>query len=153
MLKSEFEINLLQYKSLLKTQLIEGQQKIFDPIRKKYFVLQPEELVRQLVLLKMEKECNISMAKTAVEKELNIDGLRRRFDILVYDKDIKPHILVECKAFSIPITQAVFDQVAQYNQVLQSKFLIITNGRTAICAEMDYEKSTYIFHTSFPQIN
>ncbi len=118
---------------------------IFDPIRQKYLVLQPEELVRQLFLQYLMLEKKISKNRIAVEKVLTYNGLTKRFDILIYDADTKPLIIVECKAPKIKISQAVFNQAATYNFIFRAPFLVVTNGLETHACAMDYEAETFRF--------
>ena len=126
-----------------KTRLNNGKQELWDVIRKKYIVITPEELVRQHLIQYLIKEKKIPSAKIAVEKEINLNGLKKRFDVLVYDNDMKPLLLAECKAPQIKLNQAVMDQAANYNMQLQVKYLLITNGVEMHLAEIDFEKKSY----------
>jgi Type I restriction enzyme R protein N terminus (HSDR_N) len=145
------EIDFLKYKSFLKVKREkEGVTLIYDPIRRKYLVLQPEELVRQLVLhyLNIEKKYPFKQMRT--EKGLIVNELQKRCDILIYDKQIQPYLLVECKAAQIPIDQTVFEQIARYNLVLQVPYLMVTNGLQTYCCQMDYREQSFSFLTSVP---
>jgi hypothetical protein len=123
---------------------------MYDGIRKKYVVLQPEEFVRQLVIVWLIHDQKVHRNRIQVEKELMINGLRRRFDIIVYDRNIQPHVLIECKAPDIALNQAVFDQVAVYNMVVHAPFLLVTNGVRAFLASMQHQSLSYTFHNKWP---
>ena len=146
-------LNLLSYQPFLKIKKENGQQYVFCPIRNKYLVLQPEELVRQLLILFFIKEKKYAKSKIAVEKLLIINDLRRRFDILIYDKNTAPFLLVECKAPKVKITQSAFEQIAQYNLALQVPYLVVSNGLTTFCCKMDYENQSYNFIPEIPFFN
>ena len=77
-------------------------------------------------------------------------GLSRRFDIVAYQKDLIPFLLIECKAPKVPITQDTFDQIAQYNMSLTVPFLWVTNGKTNYCCQMDYDLRSYTFLDHIP---
>ncbi len=102
-------------------------RQIFDPVRKKYVALTPEEWVRQHVLHYL-LGMGYSAALIAVEREIDVNGTRKRFDIVVYDRDSKPLIIVECKAQGEAIGQNVVMQIASYNLSLRAQYFWITNG-------------------------
>jgi hypothetical protein len=145
------EIDFLKYKSFLKFKRAnDATTLIYDPIRRKYLVLQPEELVRQFVLQYLNLEKKYPFKQIRTEKSLIINELQKRCDILIYDKQIQPYLLVECKAAHIPIDQAVFEQIARYNLVLQVPYLLVTNGLQTYCYEMNYEKQSFRFLSAIP---
>ena len=101
---------------------------IFDEIRKKFIELTPEEWVRQNCIRFLEKEKKFNKSLISVEKKISLNNTTKRFDILVYDNDGSCLLLVECKAPNIKIDQNSFDQIIRYNQVINAKFLMVTNG-------------------------
>jgi hypothetical protein len=123
---------------------------IFDPFRKKYLVLNPEEWVRQhfLNFLVTDKKYPASLIR--IETGLKYNQLNKRADILVHDTNGNPYLMVECKAPSVKITQDAFDQVARYNMVFQVKYLVVTNGIHHFCCEMDYSSQTYCYLKEIP---
>ena len=143
-------INFLDYKPNLKIQQKEGKRYLFCGIRKKYLVLQPEELVRQLTIEYLVANRQYSRNSIHVERGLTVNGLYRRTDIIIYDKEVAPYLLVECKAPKVKVTQAVFDQIARYNLTLQVKFLLVTNGIDTFCCEMNYADKSYRFINEIP---
>lgn len=132
-------MDLLQFQSDLKIRLMDGQKKIFCLIRKKWLVLQPEELVRQLFIHYLIQSRGYAIEKIAVERLIRINGLMKRFDILVYDQQIRPFILVECKSMFVELNQEVMDQAGAYNLSLDVPYIVVTNGRKTICYAMNYE--------------
>ena len=86
----------------------------------------------------------------ALEKQLTINNLKKRSDILIFNTDGKPEIIVECKAPSIKITQNTFDQIARYNLKLRANYLILTNGLEHFYCKMDFKNETYIFLKDIP---
>ena len=144
------DLNLLKYQSQLQ---LRKDKKLFDPIRKKWIVITPEELVRQMLLLYMMEEKDFPKNKINVEKQVLINGQPKRFDILVYSKETQPILLVECKAPNVPIDEMVLDQIARYNMVLKVNYLIMTNGIDTFCCQVDYEKETFEILNEIPNFN
>jgi type I site-specific restriction-modification system R (restriction) subunit len=144
-------MNLFEtYQTKLKLKQTDGRKFIFDPIRKKFFVFAPEELVRQLVILYLIEEKKYPKNGISVEKQIEVNGRQLRFDILVWNKNAEPLVLVECKAPDVKINQATFDQIAQYNLALKVRYLIVTNGTQLFCCEMDYDTKDYTFVEAIP---
>lgn len=123
---------------------------IYDPLRKKWIVLTPEEWVRQNFIRFLTEHKQYSSARIAVEKTLDINRMKKRCDALYYDRDGNPQVLVECKAPDVQISQATFDQIARYNSVLHVPFLIVTNGMDHYCCTMDFENESYHFLRDIP---
>lgn len=143
-------IDLLSRKHHLTLVQKDGREYVYDGIRKKYVVLQPEEFVRQLVVIWLIHDQKVHRNRIQVEKELIINGLRRRFDIIIYDRNIQPYVLIECKAPDVALNQAVFDQVAVYNMAVHAPFLLVTNGVRAFLASIQHQSLSYIFHNKWP---
>ncbi|MDI1356439.1 MAG: type I restriction enzyme HsdR N-terminal domain-containing protein [bacterium] len=104
------------------------QTYVFDFIRKKWLVLTPEEWVRQHVLNYLVVEKQFPASSIAIEKELQLNDLKRRFDIVVFDSLLQPYLIVECKAPYIPLDTQVLEQVLRYNLSLKAKLVMVTNG-------------------------
>ena len=107
---------------------IDEKKFIFDEIRKKYIELTAEEWVRQNCVKFLINEKKYKSQLIAVEKKIILNNLTKRFDIIAYDINGNPNLLVECKAPNIAIRQETFDQILSYNRVINSKYLMITNG-------------------------
>ena len=107
---------------------IDEKRFIFDEIRKKYIELTAEEWVRQNCIKYLINEKKYKSQLIAVEKKIILNNLTKRFDIIAYDNNGDPNLLVECKAPNIAIRQETFDQILSYNRVINSKYLMITNG-------------------------
>lgn len=105
-----------------------GQTFIFDTIRKKWLVLTPEEWVRQHLLNYLTVEKKFPGSAIAIEKELMLNDLKRRYDLVVYTPQLRPYLIVECKAPYVELSQVVIDQALRYNLVLKAPFIMITNG-------------------------
>ena len=105
-----------------------GKEMIFDIIRKQWLLLNKEEWVRQNFIQFLVQELKYPLQLIAVEKEIQLGDLKKRFDILVYDRDHKPWMLIECKAGEIDLDEEVLYQVLRYNISMPANFLVITNG-------------------------
>lgn len=147
---NQIDIDFSEYKQYLKTKKEGEKHYIFDPIRKKYVVLQPEELVRQLVLEYLVRDRGYSKNHIQVERLFTVNTRRKRCDILIFDTATLPYLLVECKSAKIPITQDTFDQIARYNLALGVQYLVLTNGITTYCCQMNHENETYQFLEEIP---
>jgi hypothetical protein len=143
-------LDLMRFKDFLKIKRENGKRLIFDPIRRKWLVLQPEEMIRQLVLHFLVEEKHYNIARINLEKGLKVNDLGKRFDLLVYDQALQPFLLVECKAPQVAITQDVFRQASWYNMPLKVRYLLVTNGIDAYCCALDYEKQGYEFLDEVP---
>ena len=88
-----------------------------------------------------------------VEKVLKINGMSKRYDVVVFNSDGSIHILVECKSTDVKITQMVFDQIARYNSTLKSNYLMITNGLNHYFCKMDFKTEQYLFLETIPDYN
>ena len=131
----------------------ENKLSIFDTIRKKFIILQPEEWVRQHCVMYLINEKKYPKSLINVEKELKINGLKKRYDIVVFNPDGTIYIVVECKAPKIKISQSTFDQVARYNLALNANFLMVTNGINHYYCELDLENERYHFLKDIPKYN
>ena len=107
-------------------------EEIFCMIRKKWLQLTPEEWVRQNFLLYLTEVLKYPSSLIAVEKQFAISDVKKRFDIVVYNNLMDPIIIVECKEMNTPISKSTFQQVLQYYTVIQSRFIIVTNGNTTV---------------------
>lgn len=122
---------------------------IFDVIRKKYVVLTPEEWVRQHVVHYLVEVKKCPVALMALEREIDLYGLRRRFDVVVFDRKGAPWLLVECKAPAVNLTRQVFDQAFRYNITLGAPYVAITNGIKHYCGKIVPARG-FVFLEDFP---
>jgi hypothetical protein len=113
----------------------QAKDKIFDPFRKKWVTLTPEEWVRQNLLQYLVQVVHYPAALIAVEKSIQLGELTKRFDILVY-KNEKPWMIIECKEANEKISDKTITQLFQYQQVLEAVFLIASNGHETVGAEI-----------------
>mgnify|MGYP003538057514 FL=1 len=122
------------------TTIIEDEKiKVFDPIRKIYCALTPEEEVRQKVLYYLVEVKKYPAGLIAVEYSIKVNNLPKRCDIVVFNKSGLPEMIVECKAESVPITQKVLDQAIRYYSGLNVNYILLTNGKTMFCYHIDIE--------------
>ena len=129
----------------------ENKVSIFDEIRKKFILLTPEEWVRQHVIKFLMDEKNYPKSYINVEKVVKINGMNKRYDIVVFNKNGSIFLLIECKAPEITIDQKTFDQIARYNMILNANYLMVTNGLNHYFCEMDFEKEQYSFLKELPE--
>lgn len=123
---------------------------IFDALRKKKLLLTPEEWVRQHFVQFLISDKKYPKTLIKLEGGLKINTLQNRTDIVVFDKQGLPFILVECKAAGIKINQKVFDQAARYNTFYSVKYLVVSNGLVHYYCQMDYKNNTYTFLNELP---
>jgi hypothetical protein len=131
----------------------ENKIRIFDVIRKKFVILQPEEWVRQHLVHYLIDEKNYPKTLINVERQLTLNGLNKRYDIVVFKSDGSIDILIECKAPQIEITQETFDQIARYNLQLRANYLIVSNGLNHFFCKMDFENEKYTFLEQIPDFS
>lgn len=124
--------------------------KVFDPLRRKYVALTPEEYVRQHFTAWMIESLGYPASLMNNEVSLRLNDTLRRCDTVVFRSDGTPSVIVEYKAPTVAVTQSVFDQIARYNMVLHSRLLIVSNGLRHFCCELDYEKDSYRFLPHIP---
>ena len=128
----------------------DGKQQIFDPLRRCYVALTPEEWVRQHFVNMLLTSKGYPAALTANEVAIELNGTKKRCDTVIYDKALRPRVIVEYKAPSVKIDAKVFAQIARYNIVLRVDYLIVSNGLHHYCCKMDYEKNSYTFLAEIP---
>ena len=129
----------------------ENKVAIFDEIRKKFVILTPEEWVRQNVVRFLLDEKKYPKSYVNVEKVIKINGLTKRYDIVVFQPNGQLFLLIECKAPEVAISQNTFDQIARYNMVLEAKYLMVTNGLNHYFCQMDFENEKYLFLKALPE--
>ncbi len=123
---------------------------IRDPLRRRFVTITPEEWVRQHLLRYMQETCGYPANRISVEKKLVLNGMTRRADAVVYDREVNPWMVVECKAPEVALNQQVFDQAASYNAVLKAPFLVICNGRELLLARVNVQSGQHGFLNTWP---
>ena len=129
----------------------ENKVAIFDEIRKKFVVLTPEEWVRQHVVQYLLLEKKYPKSLINVEKLVKVNGLNKRYDIVVFQPNGEIFMLIECKAPEVAISQQTFDQIARYNLKLNAQYLMVTNGLNHYFCQMDFENEKYVFLKEAPE--
>lgn len=127
-----------------------GVRSIYDPLRKKYIVLTPEEWVRQHFINFLSQHKAYPIELMANEVLLRLNSTSKRCDTVVYNKYLTPIAIIEYKAPHIKITQEVFEQIYRYNIVLRVKYLIVSNGMQHFCCKIDYTQNTSTFLPDIP---
>jgi hypothetical protein len=142
------KLNLPEYEFRIRT--VNNKTEIFDKVRKKYIRLTPEEWVRQNFIQYLNQELGYPISLISVELSKTVYKRHKRVDIIFYNNQGSPLVLVECKAPSVKLSQDVFDQALRYNIVLKVPFVIITNGLQHYCCKMNYEDLSYSFLKEIP---
>lgn len=116
-----------------KTEEREGKTYVFDPLRRRFVVLTPEEEVRQKMLYLLVEHLKVPAGLLAVEYSVKVNGLDKRADAVVFGDEGRPLMIVECKAPSVTLTEAVLEQALRYHSALHPQYLLLTNGIVTYC--------------------
>lgn len=130
-----------------------GRRTVFDPLRRKYVALTPEEWVRQHFVHYLLSEKGVPAELTANEVSITLNSLSRRCDTVVYNRQLRPLAIAEYKAPSVAITQRVFEQIARYNMVLTVPFLLVSNGLRHFCFHQKKSMGEYTPMDHIPDYN
>ncbi len=141
-------LNLPTYEPKLEER--EGKLWIFDGLRKKKLLLTPEEWVRQHWIHYLIHHLSYPSGLFAMERGLKYNKLLKRTDLVVWDREGKPYLLIECKAPKVKLTQKTVEQACLYNKQLQSPFIILSNGLQHICLNWIAEKQVFIQNKELP---
>ena len=141
-------LNLPPYK--ISIRRMNGREQIFDILRRKFVALTPEEWVRQHFIHFLTEHKGYPPTLLSNEVQLRIGDKSVRADSVLYDNHLRPRMIVEYKAPTVPLTQKVFDQISAYNLLLHVDYLIVSNGLQTYDCKMDYDNSTYFFLTDIP---
>lgn len=129
----------------------DGKHQIFDMLRKCYVALTPEEWVRQHFVHYLAEHKGYPVSLMANEVSIMLNGMNRRCDTVIYDKALRPRVIIEYKAPTVKITKEVFAQISRYNLTLRVDYLIISNGVQHYCCRMDYGKQSFTFLQDIPE--
>jgi hypothetical protein len=144
-------IDLLDLQPRLKHKKdAQGVAWVFDPVRRKYIRTNPEEIVRQLWILYFIETLSLNPKLIAVERAFTFNGMKRRFDLVIFTASTTPYLLAEFKSPGIRLHQDVFDQIAQYNMQLHVPFALVSNGGQHYCFQIDDEKKGFVFQQELP---
>jgi hypothetical protein len=134
-----------------KIKSVDGKELIYDPFRKKYVRLTPEEWVRLNFTIFLVEERSFPAGRIVLEQSLKLNQLSRRCDVLVYSQGMHPQLMVECKAPDVKIDTKVFDQIAVYNLTFRVKYLIVTNGIRNYVCRVNFETRKIEFLDFIPE--
>jgi hypothetical protein len=127
-----------------------GKTYIYDTFRRKEVALTPEEWVRQHFISFLVSTKGYPPERIANEVYIRLNAISKRCDTVVYDDYLNPLAIVEYKAPDVAITESVFDQVARYNSVLRVPYLMVSNGLSHYCCNMDYRTMQCSFLKDIP---
>lgn len=119
-----------------RTEERDGKKFIFDEVRRKFVVLTSEEWVRQHILHYLIHDKKFPKSLIAVERGIELNGLQKRFDVVVFATDGKPKLIIECKGPEEKLNEKVFEQIAMYNLSLRVDYLWVTNGEKNFCCKL-----------------
>ena len=142
------QLNLPGYNAVITEKDVNSV--IFDNLRGAYVTLTPEEWVRQHFVHYLIEHRNYPASLMANEVGLTLNGTKKRCDTIVYDRSLRPRMIIEYKAPSVKIDSKVFAQISRYNLVLKVDYLIVSNGIQHICCKMNYANNSYEFMTTIP---
>ena len=145
------QLNLPEYNFRIKK--VDEKFQIFDSQRRRFVSLTPEEWVRQHFIRFLIELKGYPSALLAVEKQLNLNGMKKRCDAVLYDREANPVMIIEFKAPTVAINQETFDQVAVYNSKLKVGLFIISNGLEHYCCKVNQKTAKYEFFPEIPDFN
>ena len=105
---------------------------VYCKIRRKYVALTPEEEVRQHTVRVLTEQFHYPVTRFSLEAKINVGKIAKRYDIVIYNKDFLPFILVECKAPSVHRNEKTLQQAMSYNLTLNAKYILLTNGQQTV---------------------
>ena len=135
----------------IKTKLVNSKEYLFDELRKKWILLTPEEEIRQQFWKYLHFEKKYPVSLMAIEKTIVINGLNKRFDLLIYDRNGNPNIIVECKSRNVKINESALDQILSYQYKIGAKYLVLTNGNETYCIGIDLSSKKVTYLEDIPQ--
>lgn len=138
-------------KAALKIATKNGRQVVFDPLRRRYVALTPEEWVRQHFVQFLVQHKGYPAAVIGNEVAIELFGTRKRCDSVVYDQNATPLMIIEYKAPEVEITQRTFEQIGRYNIRLRVKWLVVSNGLQHYCCRVDYENNRFEYLPDIPE--
>ena len=124
---------------------------MFDIIRKKWIPFTEEEKVRQYLIHFLVSQKRIPESHLSVERQITVNGLTRRYDLVVFDRVGAPWLVIECKAPQVELTQTVVEQVGRYNKTLRAPYIAVSNGRQSIFFRIDFETERIDYLKEMPE--
>jgi hypothetical protein len=141
------------FRNVYKMQQLNFPHFEFKLVRHKFVTLTPEEWVRQHLIAYLTVFKGYPASVIGVEKQLLLNKMPKRFDLVVFKRNGNPLLLVECKAPGVEITEKAFDQAARYNMLLKAEYFLITNGIDHFPCRLDYEHKQYVFIKEVPDFD
>ena len=135
---------------LLRQREKEGKIECYDIIRSRWVPLTEEEKVRQFLIHFLIEQRRVPQSHLSVERQITIDGLTRRYDLVVFDSSGNPLLVVECKAPTVALTQKVVEQVGHYNKTLRAPYIGVCNGLQQIYFKIDFDSETIQYLSEIP---
>ncbi|MEO8819617.1 MAG: type I restriction enzyme HsdR N-terminal domain-containing protein [Ginsengibacter sp.] len=126
----------------------EQSNEIFDPVRKKWLILTPEEWVRQNIIQFLLFKQKYPLSLISVEKEIKLADLKKRYDIVVYNRQTQPWMIIECKEMNVALSEKTMEQILRYHISVPAKYLVITNG--SHCFGFEKREGDFFEINSFP---
>lgn len=117
---------------------------LFDEVRKKWIVLTPEEWVRQHLIHYLITVKEFPTSLLSIEKEIELNGTKRRYDAVVFNKAMQAVLLVECKSPDVALTEQTAEQALRYNLVMGVRYLVLTNGLQEIVIDTNGNQLKYL---------
>ena len=142
------KLNLPDFNITLKSEA--GKNFVFDVLRRKYVLLTPEEWVRQHFVHLLITHYQYPKSLIKLESGLKYNKLKKRSDIIVFDRNGKIFLVVECKSADVAISQKVFDQVTMYNDTLKGQYVVVTNGLKHYCCSINHQEKKFEFQKDLP---
>ena len=137
---------------MLKQRAKDGKTEVFDIVRRKWVPMTEEETVRQFLIHFIVEEKKIPVSHLSVERQITVNGLTRRYDLVIFNNLGKPQLVIECKAPHIELSQEVIEQVGRYNKTLHAPFIGVSNGRQHFFFRIDFATEEITFCEDFPNI-
>lgn len=135
----------------LKIKENDGRRIIFDPVRRQWYVLTKEEWVRQVFIQILSEK--VALSRVAVEKAITVNEQKKRFDLVIMDRQLQPFLLAEFKNPEVKLDNNVFRQAAIYNTALQVPYLLISNGFQHYLCKINFETQSFQFLSELPDFN
>lgn len=129
-------------------QIRQSKGKLWDPTRNQWLLAEPEEVVRQALILYLQDLLSVSAARMRSEYEVRVQSMRKRIDLIVYDGAGAPFLLAECKSWSVGLDEKVLQQIGNYNTVVQAPFLLLTNGKESLLCQVEFKMNSSSFVSS-----
>lgn len=137
---------------MLKQRTKDGKTEVFDIVRRKWVPMTEEETVRQFLIHFIVEEKNIPVSHLSVERQITVNGLTRRYDLVIFNNLGKPQLVIECKAPHIELSQEVIEQVGRYNKTLHAPFIGVSNGRQHFFFRINFATEEITFCEDFPNL-